>query len=263
MKRLALLVITGAFATTVGTAEAQTDPRAERAALVAEISELLAEGDSFVAIERIESGDDAKAVARRYFYLVVDLYSERKVAEMIGVGRIGIHYLLNQSRAHAGKDEKAAAWFKNLAQMTSFNLASNLWPGWGDEGITITKEQQAFGFDMARLDLRLVEEMNLPKDKLSTATWVVGIHHLAAARYAEGKTTLVKAREHAEASGSEETRLMVEGYIAIAEILEGKDPDAGREHFAATRQALQKLGTEDAKFYAQQHQDVLEVLLER
>ena len=260
MERLAALVIAGAIATTAGSARAQTDANAERSALAAQVSKLLDEKDSFVAIERIESGDDVKAIGRRYFYLVTDLYSQKKVAQMITIGRIGIHYLLTQSRAHAGKDEKTTAWFNKLAQMTSFNLAANLWPGWGDEGITITREQQAFGFDMARLDLRLAEQMNLPSSKLSTATWAIGIHHVAAGRYAEGKATLTKAREHAQASGAEETTLMVDGYIAIAEILEGKDLDTGRKRLAATKQALEKLGTKDAKFYAKQHEDVLKVL---
>ena len=263
MERLVVFAIAGAIATTAGNARAQTDAKAERNALAAQVSKLLDEKDSFVAIEHIEAGDDVKAVGRRYFYLVMDLYSQKEVAHMITVGRMGIHYLLTQSRAHAGKDEKATASFNKLPQMTSFNLAANLWPGWGDEGIAITKEQQAFGFDMALLDLRLAEQMNLPCGKLSTATWAIGIHHVAAGRYAEGKATLTKAREHAQASGSEETTLMVEGYIAIAEILEGKNLGIGRKRLAATKQALEKLGTEDAKFYARQHEDVLKVLSKR
>lgn len=46
MNRVAVLVITGAIAITVGTAKAQTDPKAERAAFAAEIPKLLAEKDS-------------------------------------------------------------------------------------------------------------------------------------------------------------------------------------------------------------------------
>ena len=263
MKHIASLVMVGAIAIPAGSAKAQADAKAERRALTARVAKLLDEKDSFVAIEHIESGDDAKAIGRRYFYLVMDLYSQKKVAHMITVGRLGIHYLLTQSRAHADKDEKAAAWFNKLAQMTSFNLAANLWPGWGDAGISITKEQQAFGFDMALLDLRLAEQMKLPSGKLSTATWAVGIHHLAAGRYADAKAALANAREHAQASGAKESTLMVDGYLASAEILEGKDLDTGRKRLAATKQALEKLGTEDAKFYAKQHEDVLKVLSDR
>lgn len=247
----------------VGATEAQPDPKEERAALADEIVQLLAERDSFVAIRRIESGEDAKAIGQRFFYLVIDLYSEKKVDEMITVGRFGIHYLLTQSREHEGRDQESAEWFESLAQMTSFNLASNLWPGWGDEGIVITAEQQAFGFEMARLDLRLVEEMELPASKLSTATWVVGIHHVAAGRYAEGKRVLAKAREYAEASGTPETPLMVDGYVAIAEILEGENVEGGRAKLAATKEALEALGSEDAEYYAKQHEEVLEVLMRR
>jgi hypothetical protein len=240
-------------------AQAQNDPKVERAKYAAEISQLLKGHDSFVAIERIEADMDEKTVARRYFNLVVDLYSAKQVADMVTVGRAGMQYMLSHARAYAGKDEEAATWFLNLAQMSSFNLASNLWPGWGDEGITLTAEQQALGYDMARLDLRLVQEMKLPAEKLSTATWIVGVHQLAARDYAQAKATLAQSKEHAIKSGSKDTPLMVEGYIAIAEILEGKDVDAGRKRLAAAAKELEQLKTEDATFYIQQHQDVLKV----
>jgi hypothetical protein len=254
-----LVLLTAILAMTVE-AQAQNDPKAERAKYAAEISQMLRERDSFVAIERIEADKDEKTVARRYFYLIVDLYSAKQVGDMATIGRAGMQYMLTHARAHAGNDEEAATWFLNLAQMSSFNLASNLWPGWGDEGVTVTAEQQAFGHDMAKLDLRLVQEMKLPPEKLSTATWIIGVHQLAARDYAKAKDTLAKAKEHAIKSGANDTPLMVEGYIAIAEILEGKMADMGRKRLAAAAKELDDLKTEDATFFKQQHQDVLKVL---
>lgn len=64
-------------------------------------------------------------------------------------------------------------------------------------------------------------------------------------------------------SGANDTPLMVEGYLAIAEILDGKDPESGAKRLALTGQALEKLGTDDAKFFAQQHQAVLKNLASR
>lgn len=262
-RALAVIACGAILCLTMRPAEAQDVAPIHRVTFATEIAVLLAEQDSFVAIERIESSENVDVVAHRYFDLMMELYSQRKVAEMEVVGRAGVHYVLLQARTLAGKDDDGAVRLKSLAQRMSFNLASNLWPGWKDEGITISSEQQRFGYDMARLDLRLVEELKLPSQKLSTATWIIGVHAIAAGQYAEAKERLADAKQHAINSGAQDTPLMVEGFIAIAEILEGKAAEAGRRRLATARTGLAELGTDDAKFYLQQHEDVLKVLSAR
>ncbi|MHC5038078.1 MAG: hypothetical protein ACYTHM_12245 [Planctomycetota bacterium] len=243
-----------------GVAWAQQKPDPERARVLEKVKTLLAENDSFTAIEFVNGLGDPWTVVQRHFALILDLYyKEKNLGAIITMGRAGIQYALTKSQELAKTDGEIAKKFRSAAQKMSFNLASFTWPGWDEKGITISKAQMAFGLDMARLDLRLVRELKLDAIKESTALWVLGAQHLALRDLSSAKQAFENARAKAREGKNAESEWMCHGYIAVTDILAKTAETEGRKAFDQALAELEKLGTEDAKFYRKQLQDVLKV----
>ncbi|HEY3323084.1 MAG TPA: hypothetical protein VGP72_21710 [Planctomycetota bacterium] len=232
-------------------------PARQNEAPTAEVLKLLKDEDSCKAIEFIQSLGEPAKVAEAYSNLVQGLYEKKNVAAMITIGRAGVQFCLTIAQQLAKSDEKKSAWFRQNAQVMSFNLAANCWPGWGEEGIVLSPADLAFGFDMARLDLRLATEMKYPLLKLSNSNWIAGAHCMAAGKYADALAWFGKSRQHAEEAKAADQAEMVKGYAGITEILAGKEE--GKAHFAAALEKLKASKGEDAKFFADQIQSVLKV----
>jgi tetratricopeptide (TPR) repeat protein len=206
-------------------------------------------------VEYIQSLSESTAVAQAYSYLVIDLFSNKKVREMIFIGRAGIQYCLTKSQELSQANKKKADWFRTNAQIMSFNLAANTWPGWGDEGISLSKEDQEFGLEMAFLDLRLATELNYPAPKISNSYWIIGAQSMALKKYEEAFAAFEEARKKALEAGDEDQLWMIKGYTAITEIMAKKEN--GQTHFDEAVKFLKTSTGEDAQFFAQQLESVL------
>jgi hypothetical protein len=143
------------------------------------ILQLLREGDSFAAIERVQVEGTPLEIAARYQNLVSNLYwKAHDLSRVVTVGRAGILYCLGQSLVSKSPEEIET--LRSIAKGLAFDVGSFTWPGWEEPGIDPTAADLALGMDCARLNLRLAIELKKPADRLSMAHWLVGAQALAA-----------------------------------------------------------------------------------
>lgn len=228
-----------------------------RAEIAAKVREMVERQGADSAIAFIEGAEDYKQVVNNYNNLMMDLYwKERALNAAVPVIDAGIKYCLAKSDELAAEDSAMATKLKTFAKIFSFNLASFTWPGWAEEGITITDEDLDAGLEAAKLNLKLVEELGGDPGQLSNSHWSIGAHYLAREDYQNAVSSFENAQFEAHRVGIKDSELMNAGYLAMARILSGEDV---RGDFDRAVKALNNLGTDDAKFYAQQLEDVLKI----
>ncbi len=225
-------------------AEKKQDPVLEQA------YQTMVEGDSYLASTILQADVEPEVAAQRYKDMIRILCFQKKdVSRMVMIGRAGIQFALEQAEQMKTAEPKRAEELRGLAKQMAYNLAANCWPGWGDDGIVITKSDLMAGLDVAQLNLRLAKELKRNDEAFGNAHWVVGAHHLAA-----GKGTLAAQSFEASvakfhAAGKPEFEAMSNGYWGLADQLDDTNRAAGVKRF---NDALKQLGSEDAKFFAQQ-----------
>ncbi|MCA8995708.1 MAG: hypothetical protein KDA80_01945, partial [Planctomycetaceae bacterium] len=188
-------------------------------------------------------------------------FQEKNVPLMTMFARRGIQFGLEQ--AGQTEDSELKDKLRSTAKEMCFNLGANTWPGWEDEGITITAADLAMGLDAARTNLRLAGELQRDAGPLSDAHWLVGAHHLAEGNSQAATEHFKKATEIAEQAGLSDRQWASLGYVAIAEQMDESTRARGDQSLANAIQKLQGLGTDDAKFYASQLQSVSRFFLSR
>lgn len=224
-----------------------------------EVKSLLSESDSFEAVAFINGLGDPLDVAKRYANLANDLYSEEKSVEaMITIGRAGLQYCLTKAQELADRDTETADKLKSVAKVISFNLAANTWPGWGDEGIAISRQDLLAGLDAAKLNLRIVKELNEGPVPLSISHWAIGAQHVALGDYDKALQAFASSKDMAAKGENEGGVWLAEGYMGIAKILAGSKEE-GNQQMEEAIAGLQKLGTDDATFFVDQLKTALRV----
>jgi hypothetical protein len=205
----------------------------------------LTEIDSFAAIEFLSAQDDTLAAVKVCDDLVRHLYNEAKnVPAMLMIGCAGIQ--LGLDRAAQETDSERAAAIKGQAKAIAYNIAANAWPGWEDEGITITTSDIACGLDAARTNLRLARELRRGDLPLSRAHWVIGALQLAVGELDAAKSAFEQAAQFARAAGEQAEALLSDGCAALVDVRRGGDD-------AALNAILAELATvEDGPFFAGQ-----------
>lgn len=176
--------------------------------------QLLCESDTFAALQLIERDGKAVEIAQRYDELVRDLYWKAKnVAAVIVVARGGIHYCLTtMAEMNNYKDREL---FGGFAKKMAFNLASFLWPGWDEPGVSLSSGDIAVGLDAAKLNLRLAAELERPPERIEEAHWLLGAHFLAVGE------PISALNEFEQASPG--TRPLFDGYRLLAQIILGRE----------------------------------------
>jgi hypothetical protein len=100
--------------------------------------------------------------ALAYKEFAQELYRQNKnVQHMIDAGQRGIEFALDHAARAKSDDAETAAALMKMARIISYNVGANTWPGWGDDGISISPDQRAAGIDAAALSLRLANELRL------------------------------------------------------------------------------------------------------
>lgn len=226
-----------------------------------EAARLLHEQDSFAAIQFIQQQGTPQEVMTLYGDITQWLYGARKdVGGMIALSRAGIQYGLAEAERCKVEQPDVAGSLRGSAKALAFNLASNTWPGWNDDGIMLTTSDRRIGLDAARLNLRLAIELKRDHLPLCNAHWVIGAHHLADGRYDDARAALIAAAEQARLAQSAEFQSMCSGYAAMASILLEPDEPGHRRTFDDSVAALRKLDTDDSRFFADQLESVLMLL---
>jgi hypothetical protein len=217
------------------------------AALVDELLALIAAGDSFVVVEKLYLEPDAERAANVFVELARRLYAQKSLARSVAIRRAGIQFCL----CHPGGDAILHRTLRQRAKAQAYNLAADTWPGWGDEGIVCTASDLDAGLDAARLNLRLVRELELGPLPHSNSHWLLGAQWLARADYHAAHAEFSQASELARAAQNADAAQMNAGYAALVGVLRG-DPGAEGE-FARIVEALENVAdSEDAPFFAAQ-----------
>lgn len=226
----------------------------QRADILAQVWSRLDSDESWTAAAFVESQGKPQEVAGLYSNLLRDLYGKKHdVPRMILMGRAGIDFCLRQSAAAAKSgDDKLATEMKGMAKVMSFNLSVNTWPAWEDEGIVITRSDQRIGLDAARLNLRLARELKRDAEKVGNAYWLLGAHAIALDDHETAVSQLQLAVENFRQAKQPDGEHMAAGYLAIARLDKQRDDKAAQGQLDAAIAELEKLGTDDATFYAQQ-----------
>jgi hypothetical protein len=220
------------------------------------VASFLETGDSFQAMEYVETlAEPSQPVetAKHYSQLVRDLYAkQRDVPGMILIGRAGIACCLREARRVEAEDAKLAEQLRGAAKTIAYNLSVNAWPGWGEEGIEITRADSLAALDVARLNLRLARELDRNAEILGNAHWLLGAQHLALGQTAAALEQFELAEEQFQAADKPDYRQMARGYAGITRQTEAANREEGGKELAAAIQSLNEIGTDDARFFAAQ-----------
>ena len=118
--------------------------------------------------------------------------------------------------------------------------------------MSISDEQMGQGLIFARYSVRQLHELDPTAAQLTFTYWFLGAQLIAHKQNAETLQVLKAALAYnLEQGENPEGRLMLEGYIELAALLEGRE-DSGECEFSAAVASLQARGSNDAQFYAEQ-----------
>jgi len=255
-----LIFIVFIFALFISAANAddQANPAMEK--IFNKVKTLLDSTDSYQAIDFINSLGEPDSVAQIYSSLILDFYwKEKNLPAVITIARAGIQYSLSQAEEFELTDPIRAKEIKRKARIISYNLASFTWPGWDEKGIPVGHSDILIGLDAARLNLRLVKELNEGDDKLSVAYWGLGAQLMALQKYNEANSAFAQSKAHARFAGDRMNELLADGYIAINKILSGDEN--GKKLLGSAIKELEQMKNEDADFFIGQFNTVLNVFI--
>ena len=164
--------------------------------------EALEQSDSFEAVTRILAAGGPEQVIASFHDAVRELFSQRKLAQMVWIGRAGVEYALRESPAEA--------------RQLSYNVSSHLWPGWGDEAVNPTTSDLQAALDLARLHHRLVMEEKLDLETVGNSRWLVGAQRLAMGQEQSAHHAFESAKASDHEAHKPVNEWMAEGFQAIA-----------------------------------------------
>lgn len=210
---------------------------------------LAAEKDLFAAAEYVLGLGDPSTVIQAFAGLLRDCHHKAKsTRQVIFFAHAGITYCLQQ--AAACDDPELARERRFSAKRMGTNAASFAWPGWNEEGVTVTQEQMVEGLALARYSIRQLRELDPTPEQLGFSLWFLGAQLIANEHYEEAHDVFNEAlgpQPDEAADGA----MMLRGYIGLTQILMG-DKEKGEAGLYKAIDGLRALETEDATFYAHQ-----------
>lgn len=220
---------------------------------VAAVLDTIESHETYAACREIESGRTPREAATFYHATAQALYHKRKdVRSMVALSRAGIHFALTEANRLAATDAEQAAALRGDAKTIAYDLGSNLWPGWQDEGIVLSPADLATGLEAARLNLQLAKELDRPALPRCNAHWLLGAHELARGATAAAREQFALARRQAEVAARPDYEWMCRGYGALAGLRCVPAPADAEREFTQAVAALRELKTDDASFFADQ-----------
>jgi len=208
------------------------------------------EKDCFAAVEHLMQQDDPLASIEAFHELMRHCYWQLKdLFGAITFGRAGAqHAFASAAHLDAGQADLARE-LRHRGKGFFYDIASFTWPGWNEQGIAITASDLATGFDAARTNLRLAEQLQRGDLPMSRAHWVLGAQRLAAGDRAAAREAFIAAAEYAEKANSRADLLLAHGYMHLVDLLIGPD-EAARRQLDEVKRDLR--GQEDGEFFIEQ-----------
>lgn len=259
---LVLTAVVGAmFLLLRGTSMAQSPGNEAEVKLVAAAIIMLQTEDTFRVCAELEKDAEPMEAAGRYVALMNELYEKKRdIGLMVRIGRAGIHYCLREAARVESDNGELASKLRGTAKAMSYNIGSNTWPGWGEEGIVITASDQAAGADTARLNLRLAKELLRGPEPLGNAHWLLGAHALAAHQYPVAEEAFKSAAEEFQKCQKGDFVQMARGYAALTRKYQQPRDAAATNELQTILAELRKDTSGDGVFFADQIETAQRVL---
>jgi len=176
--------------------------------------------DSQAVVQYITASGDANHAINVFMLVTRDLYWKNKNLTLaILLGQAGVQFGLTESQRLALTDPTGARELRKSAKMLAYGLSSFCWPGWDEEGIVIPTAFLTYGQDLARINLRLANELGMGNVSKSRAYWLIGAHYLAINQFERARRSFVEASKYSAGSDANEAELLMRGYIYLADLL--------------------------------------------
>ncbi|MEM7132315.1 MAG: hypothetical protein AAF702_38790 [Chloroflexota bacterium] len=221
--------------------------------MVDQALEILQEKGQSALIDFLTVQEDVQSMADTCGKLAMTLYNKEKdIANSILVSLLGIRRALESATALAIDEENAetAYQLRSTAKGIAFNLGANMWPGWNDPGISLSKESMAVGMEAAHTNLRLGEELRKEPLPLSRAQWLIGAHEMALGNMDAARERFGRASALAESVEAEADNLLCLGYAIMTQLIEEPDNQEMIERFKTVKADLASL--EQGEFFITQ-----------
>jgi tetratricopeptide (TPR) repeat protein len=220
-------------------------PSAENGARLDRAKELVARGELSAALEELINAADRVATVNAHGDLAAWLYNSQKNPDaMLVCGHAGVRIGLAEVELNRR--------LKSAVQVLANNVAANCWPGWGDEGIFLTREQVKEGLALAETSLAILQEDAPTLEQLANGHWLIGALQFAAQDYQAALISFDLAKEANVKAGNRVGTLMNLGYRSI--VLKRSSATAQEAHaeLAKIISDLSEDGSKPAQFFVQQ-----------
>jgi hypothetical protein len=227
-----------------------------------ELGRVVHAGDSYRIVEIMAMQGEPLQVATLYFSALGKLYRADDLRSVVVVGQKAIDYCLTQA-VEAGKrqDPSLETELRGRAKEISYNLGSYTWPGWAEPGIQIGPADMAAGFEAARLNLRLGEQLKRGPEPMSRAHWLLGAHALAAGKHSDAVEHFQLSAQLAGVAGNRSEELLAQGYRALT-LIAGKAARAdGEAELKRVKDALRVGNPKEGQFWIDQLETASRVLI--
>jgi len=257
------VVVLVALSPLIGTPAALCQEKEEdtiRVQTLKQVEHIIQEKDPYAALEFLNGLGEPEIVAQRYKELVDDFYwKENRLPEVIFFGQAGIQYCFVKALDAGNENLELAQSLRGTAKAISYNIASYTWPGWGEPERMATLSDLDWGFDAAKMNLRLARELEKPPIKLSIAHWMLGACHLAAGRYDEAVGAFTLAKTKAIEAEDKPNEMLAIGYVGVAKLVADPQDKKARETFDKVIATFKEEQPEYWEFYIEQLETALKV----
>jgi len=178
--------------------------------------------DTFAAVSHLVGQRDPFTVATDFNDLIKYLYWEEKdLPSAIAMGRAGIQYGLSAATEVEQVNPEAAEEIRLKVRALAYNVASFAWPGWDEQGIAPNETNIAFGYDAAKLLIRMCQEMDAEPIKMARAWWLLGGYQLAVGKRARAQQSYDQSAEQAAVSDARSEQLLAQAFSILAQSAQG------------------------------------------
>lgn len=185
----------------------------------------------------LDASDDPVGALKSAGEAVMNAYwKDKDVAACKRIAKAAIEWGLEKADTLDSAERKSE--ILGVVKPIAFNLASFLWTGWDEPGITIDSRDHAIGEEAALLNLRLAVELQRDAVAQCRAHWLVGAFQLTARDYAAARETFAHAARFADVGNGHADAALNRAYAALATMIESGRTQESVDAFISALNAL-------------------------